>query len=126
MNSVCFQGSEAAGSVAKVYQPQAKKFEQPVEQTLQNDTVSFRGNKDKNDSAESVGKALAGILALTALIIGGLGYAHKENWAGKLKNEKVKNTITKIAEPCYKLCHKTKEFAVKYYNKAKEFFTKKS
>lgn len=126
MNNIYFQGSETAGSVAKIMQPQAKRYEKPVDQTLQSDTVSFRGNMDKSDSAESIGKTIAGIVILASLITGGLGYAHKANWAEKLKSEKFKKFITKITEPCYNLCHKTKEATVKYYNKVKNLFNKKS
>ena len=123
MQNVYFKGSETAGSVAKITQPQVKRYEKPAEQTPPVDTVSFRG---KDDTSESIGKTAVGILAAAALIVGGLGYAKKADWVGKIKNAKVKDFADKITEPCYNLCHKTKEFALKYYNKAKDFFSKKS
>ena len=125
MNNIYFKGSEAAGSVAKISQPQAKRYEKPAEQTLQTDTVNFRGHAG-DSAAESAGKTIAGLAILAAAIVGGFGYAHKAGWIGKLKNENVKNFLTKMSEPCYNACHKTKEFAMKYYDKVKNFFTKKS
>ena len=81
---------------------------------------------DKKDSAEDIGKAFAGIAILAAVITGGLGYAHKAKWADKLKDGKMKTYINKVTEPCYNLCRKTKEFTIKYYNKIKDYFSKKS
>ena len=67
-------------------------------------------------------------LAAAALIVGGLGYAHKADVVGKLKDGKVKDFLKKadkITEPCHKFCSKVKEFCQKYYEKIKEFFNKK-
>ena len=126
MNNVSFYGSETSGSVAK--RNLAPQKRETISGQTCGDTVCFRG-KDKSESAESIGKTIAGLALIACAIIGGLGYAHKTNAIGKLKDGKIKNFLeksNKITEPCYNLCSKTKDFAVKYYNKVKDYFTKKS
>ena len=125
MNNIYFKGSETSGSVAKVNLAQTRKCAVP-EKTPPKDTVSFRGNMDKSDSAESIGKVAAGLVAAAALIVGGLGYAKKADWVSKIKNEKVKDFANKMTEPCYNVCKKTKDFVIKYYEKVKNYFSKKS
>ena len=43
-----------------------------------------------------------------------------------IKNEKVKDFANKMTEPCYNVCKKTKDFVIKYYEKVKNYFSKKS
>ena len=126
MYNVYFKGSETAGSIAKTNLAQTRRCAVTDTSTPDKDAVCFRGNMDKSDSAESVGKVFAGIAAAAVLIAGGLGYAHKAGWVNKIKSEKVKEFVSKMSEPCYNTCHKTKEYAVKYYDKIKNFFNKKS
>lgn len=124
MNSVSFQGGETAGSIGK------KQLTTPIRQngtiqTPQCDSVNFRGREDREQGA-SVGGILTAAVVLTAAVIGGLGYAHKANWVSKLKDGKFKDATIKATETCYNWCAKTKDTAVKYYEKVKNFFSKKS
>ena len=124
MNVVSFRGGETSGSVAKRNLNNTNPKENIPEQT--SDKLSFKG-KD-NDDGTSIGKGLLLTLAAAALIIGGLGYAHKTDVVGKIKDgNKLKNILRKtdkITEPCHKLCSKIKELCSKYYNKIKGFFGK--
>ena len=126
MNNVSFLGGETAGSLAnrKIHY----MCEQiPNPQTPPKDVVNFKG-KDYEEKSESMASAIFGVIASAALIIGGLGLAHKYDVVGKLKDGKIKDFLRKsdkITEPCHKLCSKTKEYAIKYYNQIKEWFNKK-
>ena len=127
MNYVSFYGSETSGSVAK--RNLAPQKRETISGQQCGDSVCFRGNADKSDTAESVGKSIVGLALFAAAVIGGLGYVHKTNAIGKLNDGKIKTFLeksNKITKQCYNLCHKTKDFAIKYYNKVKDFFTKKS
>lgn len=121
---VSFQGGETSGSVAKRNLNSTFRRQNIVEQAP--DKLSFKGKSE--DNASSFGKGFIMTLATAALIVGGLGYAHKADVVGKLKDGKVKDFLKKadkITEPCYKFCSKVKEFCQKYYEKIKEFFNKK-
>ena len=121
---VSFHGGETSGSVAKRNLNSTFRRQNIVEQAP--DKLSFKGKSE--DNASSFGKGLIMTLAAAALIVGGLGYAHKADVVGKLKDGKVKDFLKKadkITEPCYKFCSKVKEFCQKYYEKIKEFFNKK-
>lgn len=121
---VSFHGGETSGSVAKRNLNSTFRRQNIVEQAP--DKLSFKGKSE--DNASSFGKGLIMTLAAAALIVGGLGYAHKADVVGKLKDGKVKDFLKKadkITEPCHKFCSKVKEFCQKYYEKIKEFFNKK-
>lgn len=121
---VSFQGGETSGSVAKRNLNSTFRRQNIIEQAP--DKLSFKGKSE--DNASSFGKGLIMTLAAAALIVGGLGYAHKADVVGKLKDGKVKDFLKKadkITEPCHKFCSKVKEFCQKYYEKIKEFFNKK-
>ena len=121
---VSFHGGETSGSVAKRNLNSTFRRQNIIEQAP--DKLSFKGKSE--DNASSFGKGLIMTLAAAALIVGGLGYAHKADVVGKLKDGKVKDFLKKadkITEPCYKFCSKVKEFCQKYYEKIKEFFNKK-
>ncbi|MBR6127316.1 hypothetical protein IKQ21_06490 [bacterium] len=136
MNSVSFYGSETAGSPADRTIGTAKQettgsvaariYQQEPEiklQTLDRDTVSFRANEENKSSAAPVIGTIAGIGALAAAIVVGLGCAKKYNWVDKISNEKVKNVVTKYGtDPCYKACQSVKKFSVDSYNKIAGFF----
>lgn len=124
MNNISFHGSETAGSVAK--RDLAPERTPRTQTPIPADTINFRGRDYDNDS--SFGSGILKGLVLAGVIIGGLGYAHKTNVIGKLKDGKVKDILqktAKVTETCYKWCHEAKEFTLKYYNKVKEFFEKK-
>lgn len=121
---VSFHGGETSGSVAKRNLNSTFRRQNIIEQAP--DKLSFKGKSE--DNASSFGKGLIMTLAAAALIVGGLGYAHKADVVGKLKDGKVKDFLKKadkITEPCHKFCSKVKEFCQKYYEKIKEFFNKK-
>ena len=127
MNNVSFYGGETAGSIGKRnLNPQ--KYNASPEQTPINDCpdiVCFKG-KEKNNGSSVLG-GLAAVIVLAGLAVGGLGYAHKADLVGKLKDGKFKDFLRKsdkITEPCHNLCRKVKEFCLKYYNKIKDFFSK--
>ena len=133
--SVSFYGGETAGSSAdRVYSSaklettggvgvrrnQQQEPEVNIDKTLECDTVCFKGKEDKEDSGLSFFGGAMLVAGATALIIGGLGCAHKYNWLNKLGDGKVKDFIKK-GEPamktCYEWCSKAKDFGVKGYNK---------
>ncbi len=126
MNRISFSGGETAGSLAN------RKInylhEQiPNPQTPPMDTVNFKG-KDYEEKSESFASVVFGALATAALLVGGLGLAHKYDVVGKLKDGKVKDFLRKsdtITEPCHKLCSKVKGYAVEYYEKIRNWFNKK-
>ncbi len=123
MNYVSFYGSETAGSVGK------RNLNTTRKETIQNispryDNVSFRGHKEESSFTATLLKTITGI----AVLIGGIGLAHKANLSGAIKNKKFKNILNKsnkITEPCYNICHKAKELGIQGYNKIKDFFSKK-
>lgn len=124
MNNISFYGSETSGSIAK------RILAEPVRNTAslqapQGDSVNFKG-REKDEKGSSAAGAILGIAAITALAIGGLGYAHKAGWISKLNDGKFKDTANKAAEKCHDWCAKIKATSIKYYNKVKDFFSKKS
>ena len=135
MNRISFYGSETNGSPADRTVETAKNetagsvgariYQQEPEiklQTLEKDTVSFRGINDHKDSTTSVLGALAGIGIAAGAVVVTLGCAKKYNWVDKITNEKVKNFVTKYGtDPCYKACQSVKKFSVDSYNKIADF-----
>ena len=134
MYNVSFYGSnggETAGSAAKrPISPITIKENDattPILEQPKGDTVCFRG-KDNDEESSSTGKKVFGALTIAALLIGGLGCAHKYKLVDKLKDGKFKDFMRKsdkITEPCHKLCAKTKDYANKCYEKIKNIFNKK-
>lgn len=121
MNKVSFHGSETAGSIGKRSVNNIRKTPiQPQEPAC--DTVSFRGRD--YDDRPSFGSTLFKGAASIAVVIGALGLAHKKNVFGKLKNANLKKYINKATEPCYNICHKTKELVISLLNKIKGKFSK--
>lgn len=136
MNSISFYGGESCGSIGSKINTSKQECagsvgvrEQEPEiklQTLDKDTVCFRG-QDENSTKKksSVFGTLLCTGAAAAIIIGGLGYAHKNKIADKIKNKTIKKYFNVVAEPCYKACAKTKGYAIKGYDKVKGFFSGK-
>lgn len=97
------------------------------------DELSFRGydNEDTfngKKSSSSAGKTILGLAGATALIIGGLAYAHKTNVLDKLKDGKIKDFLKKAepaTEKCHEWCSKIKQTGTEWYEKVKNMFTKK-
>ena len=108
MNNVTFMGGETTGSIAKRQLNTAPRNEVPRQiETLEQDTVNFRGHEDKEKKSSTLGKIA--ILATTAaLIFGGLGYAHKAGWVEKLGEGKIKDFVNTVTEPCHDGCRKIK------------------
>lgn len=103
INHVSFYGGETAGSVGK------RNLEPEIQITTpEKDTVNFKGRN--YDEGSSTGSTILGFIGAAALIVGGLGYAHKTGLTGKIKNVKIQEYAEKIAEPCYNLCSKIKSF----------------
>ena len=145
MNSINFRGGETAGSIAKINNKQdnqtidansvvnfrGKGAESAGSIAIQaepinKDIVSFKGYDREEKKSSFLGKLL-GLTVLSAVVIAGLGYAHKTNIIDKIKNQKLHDILKnsdKITEPCYNLCVKTKNFCTEYYNKAKNYFSK--
>ena len=79
------------------------------------DSVNFKGRDDDDDHKEkgsSFLKTVAGLGIAAAAIIGGLGIAHKKDVFSKIKNQKVKDFLSKAepaAETCHKWCAKVKQ-----------------
>lgn len=130
MYNVSFFGSgETTGSVSKqpIRQVVTTDDEPVIATQPKEDTVCFRG-VEKNDKKDSVAGKLVGGLTIAGLIVAGLACAHKYDVVGKLKDGKFKDYMRKtdvVTEPCHNACHKVKEFSIKYYNKVKDYFTKK-
>lgn len=120
MNSISFCGGETSGSVGKRNLDVVRKNNIQI-QTPQADTVNFRGRDDDESSA---GSTIVTLLGAAALIIGGLGYAHKAGLVGKIKNAKVQDFAEKITKPCHNLCSKVKNFGTDCYDKIMKIFKK--
>ncbi len=122
MNYISFNGSETAGGVG-FYGPKTNIIRNtPVSvQSPAADTINFRGRDDDKSSAGSI--LLKGAASI-ALVIGALGLAHKKDIFSKIKNANVKKYLNKVTEPCYKICHKAKDFVISIYNKIKGNFSK--
>ena len=122
-NRIASKGGESAGSIGKIDDDQISDGVTLV-QSPEHDTVNFKGKEHEEGS--SFGKTLLGLAITAGVTIGGLAYAHKANWTSKLKDGNIKKYLSKATETSYDWCTKTKDFGVKYYNKVKEYFTKKS
>lgn len=117
MYNVCFHGGETAGSVAKRnMNSNFSRREIPEQmQTPEGDKICFKGGYygEEEKKGASLGSILFGTAATAALIIGGLGYVHKADLIGKMKDGKVKDALKhldKVTETCHKWCSKVKNF----------------
>ena len=122
------RGGETAGSVSKrniLYETTGSVgvYSKPESEELEKYKVYFKGHDDSKNTS-FVTKALI-FAGATALIIGGLGYAHKSGWINKLGDGKIKDWSNKIAEPCHKWCGSVKKFCVDNWNKVADKFRKK-
>jgi len=129
MNNVSFYGGETSGNIA-YGSTNIRKYETAhVQSPEESDKVCFKGINDHKEKTSSVIGGFIGILGAAALVVAGLGYAHKTNAVSKLKDGKVKNFLKKsdkVTKPCHEICSKVKTFCTKYYNKIKNYFTKKN
>ena len=88
MNKISFCGGETAGSVANRKLNYLRE-QIPKPQTPPQDTVNFKG-RDYEEKSGSVFSGILGTIAAAAIIVGGLGLAHKYNVVEKLKDGKIK------------------------------------
>ena len=130
MDAISFYGGETTGSISKRQLRQANTnygVQTPRIETLQGDSVNFRGKEESGKKSSSFVKTLVGLAGTAAVVIGGLGLAHKYNVVGKLKDGKIKDFLKKsdtITEPCHKWCTQAKGYAEKGYEKIKSYFKK--
>ena len=124
ISSVSFRGGESTGSIAV-----RRNNQEPCPTCGR---VNFKGGGDyyeKEDKGFSWGKALFGTAAVAALAIGGLGYVNKAKVFDKLKDGKVKDTVSKLkpaCEKCHEWCATVKTKTVDCWNSVKDKFSKKS
>lgn len=125
MYNVLLNNPEVSGSIAY----RAKNTDCPPEKPNCYN-LNFKGRDDRyEEKGEKAVKVIAGLVGAAALVIGGLGIAHKKNVLSKVSNEKVKNVLSKAepaAEKCYEWCHKIKDTGLKGWDKIKNIFKKKS
>ncbi|MBR1775524.1 hypothetical protein IJ750_00415 [bacterium] len=98
-----------------------------VDKAPECDTVCFKGKESKKEGMSLFSAALM-TAGAAALVIGGLGCAHKYNWIGRLGDGKFKEFLKKnepAAKTCYDWCVKTKGFAKDGIDKIKNLFKKK-
>lgn len=113
-------GSETTGSIAN-------RKNKPVECPTCGQ-VNFKGQEYSEKKGTSTTGILAGVVALAALTVIGLGYAGKTKALDKLSDGWVKNTLTKLKpaiEKCHEWCAFTKNKGIEYWGKIKNFFVSK-
>lgn len=138
MNKVSFYGGETCGIPADRKIDSSKQettgsvgyrnFQSEPElklETLDKDTVNFRGKNNQENKNSSVFGTILGIGAAAAIIVGGLGLAHKYNVLDKINNADVKKYLGKVTEPCYKWCSTLTKFCRENYQKILDKFSKK-
>ncbi len=99
----------------------------PRIETLDKDTVCFKGNMDKQEKSSSFFGTFLTLGALAAVVVGGLGLAHKYNAVEYIKNDKLRDLLKnsgKVTEPCYNWCKSVKTFCTEYYDKIAKRFKK--
>lgn len=121
LNQASAHSGESAGSIGKVANSQG---EATLVQAPECDTVNFKGREEKKKS--SILGTILGLAATAGVAIGSLAYAHKSGSIAKLKDGNIKKHLAKAGETCYEWCNKTKDFGEKYYNKIKNYISKKS
>ena len=126
MNYVSFYGGESTGSVGKKTANQIRNVLETPVQPAEPDKVCFHGYEHEEKSSSFFSK-LIGAAACTAIVIGGLGYAHKANLIGKMKDGKLKDFLKKadnVTETCHNWCSKTKQCVLDGVDKIKSIFPK--
>ncbi len=120
VTAISFRANETAGGVGEKTVETAKKETAggvgvrrnnndsifSVDNQPAQDTVSFKAAQTGREKT-SAGSFILGLTALTALLIGGLGLAHKYDVVSKIKNDKVKDFFRHtdaVTEPCHKAC----------------------
>lgn len=122
VNGVAFYGSNT--NIGNISTKPQVKYEAPAQQSLEADTVCFKG-RDK-EKKFSFGKVIAVLTTLSVATIAGLALAHKNNWISKLKDGKIKTHLGKASETCYGWYEQSSKQVRKYYDKVKKSFHKKS
>ena len=113
------RGGETTGSVGKrTAATDNKELVKPASfETVEiGDTVNFRG---RGDEKSSIGGKIIKTGMLAALVVGGLGYAHKADLVGKLQDGKIKDILKKsdvITKPCHEACHTIKKYWVELFD----------
>lgn len=127
MYNVSLNNAETSGSIA--YRAYNKTSNCPPE-TPNCSSVNFKGRDDYyEEKGGKAAKVIIGLAAAAAVVIGGLGIAHKKDVLSKIKNDKVKDILSKAqpaAEKCYEWCSKAKDTGLKGWEKLKSIFKKKS
>lgn len=130
VSCVSFRGSngETTGSPAYTNAARLRSVEQPAPQ-LPNDSVNFRGYDEYGEKKKSKAPAIiCSVLAIGAAIVG-MGYAHKTDVIGKMKDGKFKDILSKtepVLKKCHDWCSAVKKFGVNSWEKVKGLFSKKS
>ncbi len=96
-----------------------------VDNELKQDTVCFRASAQEPKKETSTLGVIFGTAAVAALIVGGLGLAHKYDIVGKIKNEKAKEFFRHtdaVTKPCREACAWVKNNC---YEKVISFFRSK-
>lgn len=123
--NIPFKGDESAGSIA--YLSASKKcnnqnYARRVSFGDSQPDYFIRENGEKKNSPITT-VAILGSLA--ALVIGGLGYAHKTKAISKLSEGKFKEYLSKLepaTKKCYEWCSGIKRKSNEYYNTVKDKF----
>ena len=123
----CNRMMETTGSIGEIDEENPQKLA-----TLDRDVVSFHG-KEEGKSNLLLGTLLT-VGALAAIVAIG-GFAHKNDWAGKITNEKWRNFFKKsdvVTKYCHDACAYTKKYSiaakdycVENYHKVVNYFKKK-
>lgn len=115
-------GTESTGSIAH--------RNQPAQCPTCGNGVNFRGHSyayEEKKKTSTVG-IIAGLAALTAATIIGLGYTHKTGALNKLKDGKMKDLLKKLepaTEKCYGWCKTTKTKSIELWDKIKNMVSSK-
>jgi len=109
-------GTESTGSIAHK--------NKPTNYPNCDSQISFCDGYDYCDEKNgvSIGAIVLGLVAISAGVLIGLGYADKVNAFGKLNKKGLKKTVGKIepiAKKCHNLCSKIKSKAKELINKFK-------
>ena len=115
-------GTESTGSIAH--------RNQPNQCPTCGGSVNFRGhyNYQEEKKGTSTLGVIGGLAALTATAIIALGYAHKTNVLGKMKEGRVKDVLKKIepsAQKCHEWCSTAKTKGTELWGKVKNLFGSK-
>ena len=121
-------GGETTGSPAYTSSTKLRNSENPTPQ-IPNDSVNFRGYDEYGNKKKTKAPVILGSIVAIGAAIAGMGYAHKTNVIGKMKDGKFKDILSKvdpILEKCHKWCSAVKKFGVNSWEKIKNLFSRKS